>query len=188
MSTIKEALLKLDPTNDDLWTEDGLPRVDVLSALVGKALERKDVTDAAPLFTRANPVVDGESAKPVEGAAEETDKSEFVSTATDEDAARANARATIKELEEELVMMDRAQAQLTAARDRNIKDLEKARQQLARLSPADSPSAVIQNYLASQKANRAAVVANVAALRQTGITPDMFRVRAPIDEALKGKR
>lgn len=50
---IQKALAQLDPANDDHWTSDGAPRVDVVSEITGdKSLKRKDITDAAPKFTR----------------------------------------------------------------------------------------------------------------------------------------
>lgn len=57
---IKAALAKLDPANDEHWTTDGLPRLDAIEALVGAAVARKDITNAAPEFTRgvAQSVVD----------------------------------------------------------------------------------------------------------------------------------
>lgn len=57
---IKAALAKLDPANDEHWTTDGLPRLDAIEALVGSAVARKDITNAAPEFTRgvAQSVVD----------------------------------------------------------------------------------------------------------------------------------
>lgn len=57
---IKAALAKLDPANDEHWTTDGLPRLDAVEAMVGSAVSRKDITNAAPEFTRgvAQSVVD----------------------------------------------------------------------------------------------------------------------------------
>ncbi len=50
---IRHALAALDPKNDDQWTADGLPRVDVVANMTGdKALQRQDITDADPEFTR----------------------------------------------------------------------------------------------------------------------------------------
>lgn len=50
---INQALATLDPENDDHWTSDGLPRMEVVEDLVGdKSIKRKDVTDADPEFTR----------------------------------------------------------------------------------------------------------------------------------------
>lgn len=52
---IKQALTTLDPTNDEHWTIDGLPRLDALSAAVGSTVTRKAVNDEAPAFSRTNP-------------------------------------------------------------------------------------------------------------------------------------
>jgi len=76
---IVEALNTLDPKNDDQWTADGLPRMDVVEGLVGdKSITRADVTNAAPDFTRetAADVPDpdpaaGEDAVPTPDAANE---------------------------------------------------------------------------------------------------------------------
>ena len=54
---ILEALSALDTENDDHWTNQGLPRIDLLvvSNPDLKNITRKNVTDAAPKFTRATP-------------------------------------------------------------------------------------------------------------------------------------
>ncbi len=58
--SIKDSLAKLDPANDEHWTDDGLPRMDVLQAQPGNSrLTRKQVTDADPSFSRAS-VLDAE--------------------------------------------------------------------------------------------------------------------------------
>lgn len=50
---IIDALALLDPARDEHWTTDGLPRVDVLSELLGgEKVTRQLVTEAAPEFTR----------------------------------------------------------------------------------------------------------------------------------------
>lgn len=49
-----DALRKLDVTNDNHWTADGLPRLDTVKMLAGNpALNRDTVEAAAPGFTRA---------------------------------------------------------------------------------------------------------------------------------------
>jgi len=53
MTTILDALEKLDPADDSQWTSDGQPRIDKICELTGEAsLKRKDITEASPLFTR----------------------------------------------------------------------------------------------------------------------------------------
>lgn len=59
---IIETLLKLDTTNDNQWTQDGLPKVDVLKFLSGgETWTRDQISEAAPGFTRSNPVIGGGS-------------------------------------------------------------------------------------------------------------------------------
>lgn len=51
---IQAALQKLDVSNDNHWTSDGLPRLDTVKMLAGdQSLTRDVVTHAAPGFTRA---------------------------------------------------------------------------------------------------------------------------------------
>ena len=51
---IKEALAQLDALDDEQWTEDGAPKTDVVSKLVGKKVSRAEIIDAAPKFSRKN--------------------------------------------------------------------------------------------------------------------------------------
>ena len=65
MKTLIEALLDLDPENQNHWTSEGLPKVDALRfATANPALTRDEITEAAPLFTRENRVL--ETPEPVE--------------------------------------------------------------------------------------------------------------------------
>lgn len=53
MEQIINALQQLDPNNDEHWTQEGLPRLDVLKQLTGiQELTRQAVTNAAPEFNR----------------------------------------------------------------------------------------------------------------------------------------
>lgn len=40
---LKEALSKLDSDNDDHWTQEGLPRLDVLKTMTGQSVTRSDI-------------------------------------------------------------------------------------------------------------------------------------------------
>lgn len=71
-SSIKEALEILDPADDEQWTEDGLPLVEIVRELTGNQnLKRKDITDAAPLFTRENSEPNEDLLKVVDAEIEE---------------------------------------------------------------------------------------------------------------------
>lgn len=56
---IKEALAQMDVLDDEQWTQEGSPKTEVVSELVGSKVSRADITNAAPKFTRQNPVIDG---------------------------------------------------------------------------------------------------------------------------------
>lgn len=64
-------LQQLDPSNADHWTSDGLPRVDVVSALAGGVqVTREQITNAAPKLTResAAAALEAASAGEADGA------------------------------------------------------------------------------------------------------------------------
>lgn len=50
---IRTALSQLDPANDDHWTADGQPRIEAVNNVLGSAVRRQEIVDAAPDFTRA---------------------------------------------------------------------------------------------------------------------------------------
>ena len=61
---IKDALATLDPADDGHWTNDGMPRMDVLQKLTKSPdLSRTEVTNAAPDFSRAS-VLEAEAPAP----------------------------------------------------------------------------------------------------------------------------
>lgn len=83
---IKEALAQLDPENNDHWTADGAPRVDVVADLVGnKELKRADITNAAPDFHRSTA---GQPAAAKEDGPTDADPPEGDAQGTGEDASQ----------------------------------------------------------------------------------------------------
>lgn len=64
---INQALAALDPHDDDHWTADGLPRVDVVAGMVGAEVKRQDITNADPQFSRMA-VQKAENGKPYDDA------------------------------------------------------------------------------------------------------------------------
>ncbi len=69
-----QVLRAMDPTEDELWTTDGMPRVDVVANLMQQPLiGRAEITEAAPDFSRdmahklrapAKPTADGDAEDP----------------------------------------------------------------------------------------------------------------------------
>jgi hypothetical protein len=47
------ALERLDPNEDEHWTSQGLPRLEAISSLVGRPLERAELIEARPGWNRA---------------------------------------------------------------------------------------------------------------------------------------
>lgn len=79
---IKEALAQMDVLDDEQWTQEGSPKTEVVSEMVGSKVSRADITNAAPKFTRQNPVIDG--IEPQEGkndaVQQETQAEEVIDT------------------------------------------------------------------------------------------------------------
>jgi hypothetical protein len=71
-NSLIEVLKSLDPMDDDHWTGDGLPRLDVLKSRFGGVVTRDEINESFPGFsrTKASEQVDpgnGEANLPVEG-------------------------------------------------------------------------------------------------------------------------
>lgn len=54
MSNIRDALQQLDPTNDDHWTDEDLPRLGAVKERYGSAVSRDQINEVWPNFTRAS--------------------------------------------------------------------------------------------------------------------------------------
>lgn len=64
--TILQALAALDVANDENWTTEGLPRLDVLKDLTGQQITRVALQELAPGFSRVNPVLPQTQAQLIE--------------------------------------------------------------------------------------------------------------------------
>ena len=57
MEKILEVLRSLDPQDDNHWTDEGMPKLEVVQNLAGdEEITREMITEAAPLFSRVNPL------------------------------------------------------------------------------------------------------------------------------------
>lgn len=54
MKSINQALLSLDPSNDDHWTSDGSPKMEAVAQFLDQEVTRKDIIQAAPEFNRTH--------------------------------------------------------------------------------------------------------------------------------------
>ena len=171
---IRQALEKLDTSNDDHWTADGMPRVDVVAELIGNTdLKRIDITSAAPDFTRDAPLKSEPASRSGLAAATESPapsvavepKAEDVEGAGGDTAGNgAQVPASpLERLQAELettsVAMYAAQATFKEAKVQadaaanKVNDLNRRIDMLEKSDPHHS-TAHIRDYLAQQRKNR----------------------------------
>ena len=175
---ILEALNQLDATNDEHWTQEGLPKLDVVSAILDQEVKRKEVTDAAPDFNReAKAAADADNTPP-EPPAEPTDEEDL----------KAKLDAEIETQAKAVQDLDRALEQLKEEhRDARIqlKRLQLTRKQLV---PQDSLGQAIRDYLDTQIRVRTERGQRIQQLRDAGLAEIVNQTKgAPIDEAMKRK-
>ena len=77
---IVEALSQMDVLDDDQWTQEGSPKLEVVSELVGQKVSRPEVISAAPKFTRQNPVLDIEKEEEPDVVQQEAEAEEVIDT------------------------------------------------------------------------------------------------------------
>jgi hypothetical protein len=179
---IRLALAKLDPKNDDHWTETGNPRLDALG--LAKAPLRADVTAAAPLFTRTNPVVElpkpKAAAATVEQAAQaikEEDQAAYDAVCkecSEAEAALANAKALAKQAQDYVHALE-------TKRDAALKLVDRAR-------PKNENQLGIQAVLRRSQEARAEKAGLAAELRKAGVTAKLLQPGSQLDAAMARKR
>ncbi len=82
---ILEALAALDVEDSDHWTAEGAPKVDVVQEVTGDAtLTRAMITEAAPLFSRENTVLEVPNPEPETPSDPNTDLDEDASNDDDD--------------------------------------------------------------------------------------------------------
>lgn len=125
IKTLVEALSLLDKDNDDHWTSEGLPRLEVVKELCNKPVTRAEITQSAKGFSRTNmdvlnsslPV---ETEVAVESKPEMTgdgaDVNEGTDEGTDEGVVTDESEVTSDEAEENVDEETAAKAALIAAR------------------------------------------------------------------------
>ena len=162
---LKEALSKLNPENDDHWTTDGLPRLDLLKALLnGRAVTRADINACVKGFSRKNNSVEAPSVVQPTNLVEEVlneDKEEEEEADTEEEAALEgnDSKAVERELIAAREAFNKAQQRFTAAKlamDVVIRAAEKTEQR--------DLSHDIKAYQAAQAKRRQEIVERQAAL------------------------
>ncbi len=200
MSKVAEALRKLDVTNDNHWTADGLPRIDTVRMIAGnQALTREMITAEMPEFSRqtaslgasvAVPVAPVVLAVPVESIEKSTEPVAEVTPPVKEDVRdfEAEILAAQQELHEALVARNEAQ-RLVEEKQNAMDEVISAQHAYAIQTPVE---VAVQGYLASQKELLTERGRRSQVLREKGVTladiQDLIPQKAPIDIALSRKR
>lgn len=170
---IKETLALLDSGDDSHWTDDGLPRLDVVSSLSGVKVTRDDVNQIAPGFSRGGTTTGG--APKTDAAAVERARIEALK-------AQVKGQQAAVEEQQQVVAAEAAKLrEMNAQTDARIKELETAEK--------DSPVAnqlAIMEFLRVQHETRIARHAAQAALLK-GIDPKILGKGSRLDQALARK-
>lgn len=170
---IKEALDHLDSLDDAHWTQEGLPAVEAVKAVLGREVTRAEITDADPGFRR--------HADPFEGMSPAEKAEAELQTAFDDLAAVIlEKQRQFSQLKEQL---DGMFAQST------LLELRLTRLRRAQTKKAVSPIRAYLDQVAAtrqERANRALAFLDAG----TSVTDvlKLINVRAPIDRALNQRK
>ena len=203
---IKEALASLDALDDEQWTQDGAPKTDVVSELVGHKVSRAEIIEAAPKFSRENMVVedDDEKEPEVETETEETviDNSileafaEMDPMLPEELAAKVLSKIDPMQLESvEKLLIE--QIAVSAAKQKEIDEMNRrlklglatTRLWIKQLVPDMNNQQAIQEYIKQSQANRAAKNSAIQQILGGAKLSDLVKLdpRAAIDRAFARK-
>jgi hypothetical protein len=209
-TNIKGALAKLDVTNDNHWTGDGLPRLDAVKLFASdQTLTREAVTQAHPGFTRANAtsgtqVAQGPAAVTPAATPDPAASAAPVAppAATLPDIAAPVATGVASEPDEIQLIQDELNAEhgRLAEIEKYLADGNKAKQEaqkridllsakLERAGGVETVTETIQGYLAGQAALRARRADQIKRWNDSGVNlKDILPSKAPIDIAMSRKR
>lgn len=209
---IKEALASLDALDDEQWTQDGAPKTDVVSELVGHKVSRAEIIEAAPKFSRENMVVEDEKEPEVETEKEPEVEIETEETVIDnsvleafaemdpmlpeELAAKVLSKIDPMQLESvEKLLIE--QIAVSAAKQKDIDEMNRrlklslatTRLWIKRLVPDMNNQQAIQEYIKQSQANRAAKNSAIQQILGGAKLSDLVKLdpRAAIDRAFARK-
>ena len=203
---IKEALASLDALDDEQWTQDGAPKTDVVSELVGHKVSRAEIIEAAPKFSRENMVVEDEKEPEVEIEAETEETvidnsvleafAEMDPMLPEELAAKVLSKIDPMQLESvEKLLIE--QIAVSAAKQKDIDEMNRrlklslatTRLWIKQLVPDMNNQQAIQEYIKQSQANRAAKNSAIQQILGGAKLSDLVKLdpRAAIDRAFARK-
>ena len=201
--SIKQALNELDPFDDSQWTAEGLPRMGAVEELVGdSSIKRRDVTNAAPEFSREIAKSNKDSVavspdefaiakdKDVDTAAKDTDEAtvtentEAVTSAKDTDEAYQELNEVALGLREELSQLAISFKEAEVHKKDTVAKLQKIEESMLKMYPNISNSDAIREYITSQQKIKAQRYSNVNEILK-GINVNDLRTMSPLDASRK---
>lgn len=195
---IKEALAQLDVLDDDQWTSDGAPRVDVVEKIVGEVVTRKDIIEANPHFNRKfasepKELDEDEDEDEDEQFAESVKHLSEVTPMTEKEFAVFIKEVPKEELEDVLSFL-RIQQDAVEDDVKKIQDLKNrlvravafTKARIANEIPNMSNQEAIRAYIETQRQLREERMAKRKAIL-SNISPRDLDPRAPIDSAMARK-
>lgn len=171
---IIDALNKLDPNENAHWTEEGQPQLAVVQQFAGdKNIKRKEITDAAPLFTREKALADlaERNKDPV--------KTEPVIT---HPPVELTSEDHLRRLQSELADLAKARADAQIAHEEKRKEIDKFIESGA--VRAEKFHETMEGYKRAQQVMRESRHGNAEFLenaKQAGL----LETRAPIDQVMR---
>lgn len=205
LDKIITALKKLDPTKDEHWTSDGLPRIDVVKELAGDpSITRDNIVAAAPLYNRSTGfpalgvVTPPVGTAPSAGTAPPAPPAPVVAPPPapgpkkGDPEALHNAELAVADAQADIEEMDKWLAEANKERTRRMRVRDAAQVALDALQPIQTNGDAIQAYLAQQKRNleaRGQQIAKAAAFqKEHGFKlADLLPKRSPLDSAMARK-
>jgi len=169
--SIEEALLLLDPKNDEQWTTDGLPKVEVVATLTDNpSVTRADITAVNPNFNRKSllePEVNQET--------EEEEKSEDPILILD---------TKIAEVREEIYSLEREKLEITKKLSVKEIELDAFYTEREKLIPKETLTETIQKYIKSEQEQRMSRIGGIELAVQTALKAKE-KIKAPQTNAPK---
>ena len=190
---ILAALAELDPLDDDQWTADGAPLVEVVARFTGDfSIKRQDIINAAPDFNREKlkTVVEPEPQVEPEPEVVLTPSKEMSATEF-----QAWLRTVPKEDLEETEANLKQQGDEIGSEIQKLQELQKrinhavtiTRDRIKTSFPNSPDAHALRSFIESQTKSREQRVARRATILQN-LRPEELDSRAPIDAAMSRKR
>ena len=183
---IKEALGQLDTLDDDLWTAEGLPKIDAVEKVLGRKVTRKEITDADPSFKR--------DLSPPEPKPED-DPDDPLAGLSPQDRIEAEAEAHFMEIDLLIAEKQRQKSRVQEELDVLYIQSQAAELKLNKIrqmKPKGGNNSEISAYLEQSRKSREERAARALAFMAGGTSvQDVLKamsVKAPIDKALNQRK